>query len=90
MDIINIAYAGVITDAPTVREIGVNVLSFLLSIMGIIAIISLVVSGIMYFFSAGDYRKIEIAKKSTKYSILGIVIALGGMIIIRFIGNFLN
>lgn len=88
MDIINIAHAGVITDAPTFKEIGVNALFFLLSITGAIAIISLVVSGAMYFFSAGDEGKMETAKKSTKYAVLGIIIALGGMIIIKFISGF--
>ena len=89
MNFIAIAHAGVISDAPTVKEIGINVLFFLLSLIVIIAIISLLVSGIMYFFSAGDTRKMETAKKSTKYALLGIIIAAGSMIIIRLIGQFL-
>ena len=87
---INIAHAGVISDAPTFKEIGANVLFFLLSLVGIIAIISLLVSGIIYIFSAGDERKIATAKRSTKYSIIGIVIALSGIIIIKTIGKFLG
>lgn len=88
--IINIAHAGVISEAPTFQEIGMNVLLFLLSIAGIIAIISLVVSGMIYFFSAGDTRKIEIAKRSAKYAVLGIILAMGSMIIIRLVGMLLT
>lgn len=86
--IINIAQAGIITDAPTFQNIGINVLNFLLSVVGIIAIIMLVVSAMLYFFSAGDEKKMQFAKKSATYAVLGIVIALSGMIIIKTIGLF--
>ena len=88
--IINIAHAGVISDAPTFEQIGMNILNFLLSVAGIIAIIALVLSGIMYFFSAGDERKMEVAKKSALYAILGIVLIMGSMVLVRLIGGFLN
>jgi hypothetical protein len=86
--LIEVAKAGVITDAPTFQDIGSNVLNFLLSIVGIIAIIALVVSGIMYLISFGDERRMEIAKKSVKYSIIGIVIALGAMVLVKMVGQF--
>jgi len=85
---INIAHAGVITDAPAFKTIGINILFFLLSVAGLIAIMSLVVSGIIYFFSAGDERKMQVAKKTVKYSIIGIAIAMGGMILVRLVGQF--
>jgi type IV secretory pathway VirB2 component (pilin) len=88
--IINIAHAGVISDAPTFEQIGMNILNFLLSVAGIVAIIALVLSGIMYFFSAGDERKMEVAKKSALYAILGIVLIMGSMVLVRLIGGFLN
>jgi hypothetical protein len=86
--LISIAHAGVITDAPTFQEIGVNILNFLLSAIGIIAIIALVVSGTTYLFSSGDVKKAEVAKKSAKYAVIGIAVALSGMILIRLIGGF--
>jgi hypothetical protein len=86
--IINVAHAGVISDAPTFEKIGMNVLSFLLSVAGIIAIIALVVSGTLYFFSSGDENIIKTAKQSAKYAVIGIVVALAGMILIRTIGQF--
>ena len=86
--IIEIAHAGVISDAPTFQQIGSNILYFLLSIVGIIVIIALLISGATYFFSAGNEMRMETAKKSVKYAILGIVIAMGGMIIVKLVGGF--
>jgi hypothetical protein len=88
MNLINIAHAGVIIDAPTFQQIGMNILFFLLSAAGIIAIIALLVSGMMYFFSTGDERKMQVAKKSAKYALLGIVLVMGGMILVKTIGQF--
>lgn len=88
--LISIAHAGVITEAPTLREAGMNILNFFLSVVGILAIISLVVSGIIYFFSAGDENRMQTAKRSVKYSVLGILLAMSGFIIIRFMGMMLG
>jgi hypothetical protein len=86
--LIETAHAGVITDAPSFQQIGTNVLIFLLSTAGIIAIIALVIAGTMYFFSAGDERKTEVAKQAAKYSVIGIILALSGAILVRTIGQF--
>lgn len=90
INIINVAHAGVITDAPTFKEIGLDIFNFLLSIVGAIAIIALIVSGLLYFFSVGDEKRIQVAKRSITYAIVGVVIALGGMVAIRMIGQFFN
>lgn len=90
MRFINIAHAGVISDAPSISNIAMNVLNFLLSVVGIIAIISLVVSGLLYFFSFDDKKRMQVAKRSVQYSIVGIALALGGMVLIRLIGQFFS
>lgn len=82
--------AGVIENAPTLRQAGINVLNFLLSVAGIIAILALVLSGILYFFAAGDERRMEVAKKTATYAIVGIVLIMGSMVLVRLIGGFLN
>lgn len=85
---IEIAKAGVISDAPTISNIGTNILNFLLSVVGILAIIFLVVAGITYFTAAGDKNRIEQAKNTVTYVILGIAFTMGAMIVIRTIGQF--
>ena len=90
MNLINTAHAGVITDAPSISSVGMNILNFLLSVTGIIAIIALVLAGILYFASNGDEKKIQIAKRAMTYSILGIILAMGGMVFVYFIGQFFS
>jgi hypothetical protein len=89
MILINIARAGVIDDAPTFAQIGLNILNFLLSVAGVIVIISLMVSGILYFISAGDEKKISQAKKSFWYAVVGIAAVMAAMIMVKTINQFL-
>lgn len=85
-----IAHAGVITDAPGIPEIILNFFNLLLSIFGILGIIALVVSGMIYFFSAGNEKLASKAKKGIYYGVLGTIAGLGGMIIIKTIGKLLE
>lgn len=67
-----------------------NLLNWLLYILGFIGIIAFIISGLQYLFSAGDEGMAETAKKNIKYSIIGIVIALSGLVIIRTITAILT
>jgi len=59
-----------------------NVTNWFLGIFGFLAIISFIVSGIMYFLSAGDDKQQEKAKNQMQWSIIGVVIGLIGLIVI--------
>jgi hypothetical protein len=72
------------------EEILGNALNWLLGIIGIIALISFIISGLQYFFAAGDERKVEAAKKNLTFSIIGIIVALSGYIIIQAIESALD
>lgn len=71
-------------------EIATSVLNFLLSVTGIIGIIMLVVGGLMYMTSAGDEDRIDTGKKIVQYSIIGIAISLGALVIVTQLANFFN
>ncbi len=90
MGFVNIARADVISDAPSLASLGMNVLNFLLSVFGIVAIIMLLVSGGIYFFSAGNEETNKKAKKSALYSVAGVVLAMGALVIVKLIGQFLK
>jgi uncharacterized membrane protein len=89
INLINTAHAGVISDAPTIGTLLGNVLGFLLQIAGIFGIISLVVSGVMIFLSAGDAERSKKAKQAATYSVIGIAVVLGGLILVRTINGAL-
>jgi hypothetical protein len=73
-----------------IKPILVNIAKWMLEIIGIIAIISFIISGGQYLLSAGDDKRIESAKRNMTYSIIGVIVALSGFIIIRAIDTALR
>lgn len=60
-----------------------RVISLLLTSLGMLGIIGLVIGGIWYLNAGGNEDKAEIGKKTLTYSILGLVIAIGSLIIVK-------
>ena len=87
---IEIAQAGVITNAPKISQVLINAFNFLLSVFGILAIIGLIVAGTIYLTAGGNEKRIEVAKKSFRYAIIGIALTLGMMVIVKTIENFIK
>ena len=74
--------------APSLVDIVSRILRFLLSIVGILAIISLMISGFMYAFTVASEEAAKNALKSIKYSLLGIIIVGLALIIVEQISKF--
>jgi hypothetical protein len=80
-----------VSGALTLSQIALNVLYFLLSVVGILAIIMLVVGGIIYMTGAttGDEKsKVQTGKNIIKYAIIGIFVALASLVIVSQIAEF--
>ena len=60
-----------------------KVISLLLTSLGMLGIIGLVIGGIWYLNAGGNEDKMEIGKKTLIYSVLGLVIAIGSLIIVK-------
>lgn len=88
MEIIHTAHADVIADAPTFATIGSRILFFLLSIVGIIAILMALVNGIKYFLAMGNESQAKEAKNSFMYWTIGVALAMGSLAVIKFLGQF--
>ena len=67
-------------DLKTIIE---NTLNFLLSIVGIIAMIGLVVGGVFYLTAYGDEDRAKKGKSIITSSIIGIAIALAALVIVK-------
>lgn len=67
-----------------------RLMNWLLAIFGTLAIIAFVISGIQYLVSAGNEEMIETAKRNMWYSIVGVIVALSGWIIIITIDQVLR
>lgn len=60
-----------------------GVMLWLLGIIGFIGVIAFVISGMQYLLSAGDQNMIDTAKRNMKWSIVGVIVAIIGFVIIR-------
>jgi hypothetical protein len=80
------AQAGNLDDSSIGVVLG-NITNWLLSIVGILGVIGFVVSGLMYITAAGDEKRIESAKQIMLYSIVGVVVALIGLIAVSAISG---
>lgn len=63
---------------------------WLLYIFGFLAIISFLISGIMYLISAGDEDSQKKAKNQMRWSIIGVIIGLAGLVAITAIDRLLR
>lgn len=73
----------------TVYNIISQTLAWLLGILGFIAIIGFVISGILYLTSAGNDSQAEQAKNAMKYSIIGVIVGLVGWVAVQAIDTLL-
>ncbi len=64
-----------------------SVVEFVVGVIGSIAVLMIVISGIMYMVSGGDQQKAETAKNILTYSVIGLVIAILAYAIVIFIGT---
>lgn len=74
--------------ALTLTQIARNVLNFLLSIIGILAIIMLVIGGITYLGAAGDQTRAQTGKKIVTYAIIGITVAFASLVLVTQVARF--
>ena len=65
-------------------------MNWLLAILGFLGIIGFVIAGILYLTAAGDEGRIESAKSAMMYSIIGIIVALLGFVIIQAVTAWLG
>jgi hypothetical protein len=64
-----------------------RIMNWVIGILGIGAVISFVIAGILYLTAAGDETKTEKAKSMMTYAIIAVVVALVGFITIRLVTN---
>jgi hypothetical protein len=83
-------YADLGLPGGTITGIISNLIFWILSIFGMIAIIGFAISGIMYLTSAGNDTQIESAKKAMKWSLVGVVVGLIGLVILFAVTNLLG
>lgn len=60
-----------------------------LSIVGLIAVISFALAGFQYLLAFGDEKSMEKAKRHVRWSVIGVLVALSGMVVIYAVDGLL-
>jgi hypothetical protein len=84
----NLSVTG-LPDASIYDIIG-GILDWLLTIVGIVGVIAFAIAGIMYLTAFGDDKRITTAKSAMTYSIIGVIVALVGLVVLRAVDSMLN
>ena len=72
----------------SVTTLMTNLMNWLLGIVGFLAVIGFVISGILYLTAAGDDDQITKAKSAMMYSIIGVIVALLGFVVLTAAQTF--
>ena len=62
-----------------------NILESIILVLGIVAVIFIIVGGFQYMSSAGDTSKIQKAKNTILYAVIGLVVCILAFIIVNFV-----
>lgn len=60
-----------------------NLMNWLLALVGIAGVIGFAIAGILYLTSAGDDDRIKQAKKAMTMAIIGVIVALAGLVALQ-------
>ena len=70
--------------------IATGVMNWLLTLVGILGVVGFVIAGIIYLTAAGDDGQIEKGKQAMVYSIVGVIVALIGVVVINAVQGMLG
>jgi hypothetical protein len=84
--------AGGSTNLPggSVMSIIIGIMNWLLAAIGIAGVIGFAIAGILYLTAAGDDTRIGQAKNAMTYSIIGVIVALAGVVALQFAKGMLG
>jgi len=77
------------TKITSIPDLIVRIGNWLLSVVGVLAVLAIVYSGIMYITSSGDQTKAEAAKKNLTWAIMGLLVILLSLVIVNSVGTLL-
>ena len=75
--------AGTNLPGGTVFNIIKGIMNWLLAIVGIFGVIGFAIAGILYLTGAGDEERINKAKSAMMYAIIGVIVALVGLVALK-------
>ena len=75
------------TQAPAVDNLITSIVNIFSVIVGLIAVIMIIYGGFRYITSGGDSTKVNNAKNTILYAIIGLIVVALAQVIVRFVLN---
>ena len=72
-------------DQASVSEVIIGIINGVVGILALVAVVFIVIGGVNYMTSAGDAGKIQKAKSTILYAVIGLVIAVLAFAIVNFV-----
>ena len=84
--------AGGKTELPKSSLLGIvtNIMNWLLTAIGIAGVVGFAIAGILYLTAAGDETRIKSAKSAMVASIIGVIVAIAGVVALTAAKGILN
>jgi hypothetical protein len=76
--------------AANVTEIIRTLANWLLSVLGLLAVVGFVLAGMLFLLAGGNEDRIGQAKRALMYSIIGVFVALAGFVAVRAVDTLLR
>lgn len=74
----------------SIMDIVKNFMKWILIMVGLLGVIGFAIAGILYLTAAGDEERIKSAKRAMIFSIVGVVVAMLGLVIMNAAYKFLG
>jgi hypothetical protein len=76
-------------DTTTTEPVAIvtNIINMLLGLLGLLAVIIVLIGGFKWMTAGGSEEKVEAAKKTIKYGVIGLAIILLSYVIVRIVIN---
>ena len=74
----------------TVTNIVTQAMNWILMIVGVLGVVGFAIAGILYLTAAGNEDMITKAKKAMIASIIGVIVALLGLVILKAVSTWLG
>lgn len=68
---------GILLTTLTLREILINAINYLVSIVAVVAILIIIIGGLLWMTAGGDQERLASARKWVLNAVIGLVVALG-------------
>jgi len=73
------------TGTQNIGDVIKNIITLLMTLVGMLSVIFLIISGLRYALSNGDPKAAASAKNGILYAVIGIVVAIAAIAIVTFV-----